>query len=135
MRYFFYMSASIVGAVFCLLLLTALYFGLHEAATVPDEPLRMTMRDAVDRAASRRSAWVWLTDAQPDCKRSARFTDYSKDDDARDAVLFVASNEPRNTEVVVEARGLKDCAYIGNMHYVGMLKRLDDDDRRRFAGH
>ena len=134
MRYFFSMAGAIAGTALCLLLLVALYFGALEAGTVTDSPLRLTMREAVDRAASKRSAWVWLTDAQADCKRSAPFTDYSKSDNSQHTVLFVAANAARDMEVVVEARDLKQCDYIGNVHYVGILKRVDDDQRRYFAG-
>lgn len=133
MRYYFCMAGVIAGTALCLLLLVALYLGMLEASTVPDSPMRLSLREAVDRAQSRRSAWVWLTDAEADCARSVAFTDASKDDNTRDAVLFVAANAGRDLEVVVEARDLKMCSYIGNVHYVGMLKAVDDDRRRYFA--
>lgn len=133
MRYFFCIVGSVIGVLVTLLLGIALYIGLREARSVTDEPLRMDMREAVERARSGRSAWVWLTDARADCARSVRFTDTGKEGDAQDAVSFVAVNEARDIEIVVDVRDLRDCRYVGNVHYIGMLKKIDDGQRQAFV--
>ncbi len=132
MRNFFCIVGTIIGVLVTLLLVVTLYMGLRDARSVTDEPLRVEMRDAVERAKSGRSAWVALTDASADCGRSARFSD-TKEGETRDALLFLALNAARDIEVVVDVRDMKDCSHVGSVHYIGMLKQLDASRRSEMA--
>jgi hypothetical protein len=128
MRYFVCILGSIIGVLVTALLLVTLYVLVRDASSVTNDPLRVEIHEAVERARSGRSAWVWLTDAHADCARSARFTD-TKDGETRDAVLFLALNAARDIEIVMDVRDLRDCGYVGNVHYIGMLKKLDASQR------
>jgi hypothetical protein len=132
MRNFICIVGTIIGVLVSIVLVIALRFGVRDAVSVTSDPVRLAMHEAVDLAKSGRSAWVWLTDAAADCTRSARFTD-SKDGEPRDAVLFVALNAARDIEIVVDVRDLRECRYAGNVHYIGMLKRLEPGERKRMT--
>ena len=132
MRNFFCILGLIIGVLVTGLLVVTLYFVLRDARLATDDPVRLEMREAVERAKSGRSGWVWLTDAKADCGQSARFTD-TKDGETRDAVLFLALNTARDIEIVVDVRDLRECSYVGNVHYMGILKKLDASRREEMV--
>ncbi len=135
MRRFFLTLIAITSGLFTLFFAGVSAVQMYEAVSVTETALAMDMRAAVERAKSGRSAWVALSDASADCKRFVTYADTSKEGETRDAVLFVAANSARDLEIVVDARDVRDCASVAKVHYVGMLKRLDDDRRSHIAGY
>ncbi|MEQ1775912.1 MAG: hypothetical protein ABL891_19210 [Burkholderiales bacterium] len=133
MRNFLCIVGTIIGTLVTGFLVLSIHFGVRDAKSVTDEPLNVGMREAVERVKSGSSTWVWLTDARADCSRSARYTDTSKEGDAQNALSFVALSEARDLEIVVDARDLRDCAYVGRVHFVGVLKKMEDSRRQEFA--
>lgn len=136
MRYFFCMLVSTAGLLVTLLLLVTLYLGVREATSVRDAPQTLDISGAVDLAKSHKSAWVALTDAVADCKSTVPYTVSTTDGGTRDALLFVVHKaDPgadRSLSIVVDARDVRDCRYVGNVHYIGMLKSLDGAKRNGF---
>ena len=112
MRYFFSIVGSIIVVLVIGLLLVTRHMGVREASSVTKDPLRVEMREAVERAKSGRSAWVWLTDATAECAGSARFAD-AKDGETRDAALFLAFNAARDIEIVMDVRDLRGLPLCG----------------------
>jgi hypothetical protein len=132
MRYFLCMLVSLAGLLFTLLLLVALYIGVREAASVQGSPQQSSIGGAIDLAKSHKSAWVALTDAVGDCKSTVSYAVTTEDGGTRDALLFVAYNTDRGHSIVVDARDVRDCGHVGDVHYIGMLKSLDDAKRNAF---
>lgn len=132
MRYVFCMLVSLAGLLVTLLLLVTVYLGVREAASVQDAPQQWGIGGAIDLVKSHRSAWVALTDAVADCRSTVRYTVSTSDGATRDAMLFVAHNADRSLAIVVDARDISDCRDVGNVHYIGMLKSLDDAKRNGF---
>jgi hypothetical protein len=132
MRYFFCMLVSIAGLLVTLLLLVTLYIGVREATSVQDSPQQWGIGGAIDLAKSHKSAWVAITDAVADCKSTVRYTVSTSDGGVRDAMLFVAHNADRSLSIVVDARDVRECGYVGNVHYIGMLKSLESAKRNGF---
>lgn len=133
MRRTIFTLLAIASGLLTLLLIVVLGMGLRKAASVTETALGADMNVAVQRAKSGRSAWVALTDASADCKRFVSYADTSQDGETRDAALFVAVNEARNIEIVVDARDVRECRYVGNVNFVGMLKRMDDTQRNLYS--
>ena len=133
MRYVVCLLAASAGLLVTAFLVAVLAFGIRDARSVPDAPPRLDMKAAIEHAQTGKSAWVWLTDAAADCARFATFTDATQDGDARNAAAFLAVNPPRDMEIAVEARDVRECRYVASVNYIGMLKKLDADKRREFV--
>lgn len=132
MRKFFYAIAAIAcGLVTVLLGVAAVMIGI-ETFTVTDTPLRMDMASAIERVKSQKTAWVQLTDASADCKRYAPFTSRWHDG-TRQSGAFIAQNPAKDIEIAVVVHDIGQCAYLGAVHFIGQLKRMDADERKKFA--
>ena len=132
MRKFFYAIAAIVcGLVTALLGGVAVMLGI-ETFTVTDTPLRMDMAAAIERVNSQKTAWVQLTDASADCKRYAPFTSRWHDG-TRQSGAFIAQNPAKDIEIAVVVHDIGQCAYLGAVHFIGQLKPMDADERKKFA--
>jgi hypothetical protein len=132
MRKFFYAIAAIVcGLVTALLGGVAVTLGI-ETFTVTDTPLRMDMAAAIERVNSQKTAWVQLTDASADCKRYAPFTSRWHVG-TRQSGAFIAQNPAKDIEIAVVVHDIGQCAYLGAVHFIGQLKRMDADERKKFA--
>ena len=132
MRKVFYAIAAIAcGLVTVLLGVAAVMIGI-EIATVTDTPLRMDMAAAIERVKSQKTAWVQLSDASADCKRYAPFTSRWHDG-TRQSGAFIAQNPAKDIEIAVVVHDIGQCAYLGAVHFIGQLKPMDADERKKFA--
>ena len=127
---------AIIFGFFAALAASGLYVVAKEMWSVRDSPLVASLADAVALKKSGRSAWVQFTDANADCSRYVVFD--SRVDDgansvARKSSSFIAFNAAKDTEIAVTAHDVGSCAHLGRVHFIGVIKVMDDNQRLRFA--
>lgn len=131
MRRIWFIFLALCGA-----LLTPLFAGLLataviEATSVTETAVPWDMRAALERAKSWRSAWVALTDATADC------TQFVTHGDGQDvgAIILTARNATRDLDKVVYVRGVRECGLVAKVHFIGMLKRIENEQFARYRFH
>ena len=100
---------------------------LIEATSVTETAVPLDLRAAVERAKSWRSPWVVLTDADADC---TRFVTRGGGQDV--GAIFIAHNPTRDIAVVVDVHGVRECGHVGKVHFIGMLKRIENAQLARY---
>ena len=133
MRRFTFTFVAIACGLFTLLMAGALLMAGVETFSVRDTPLPATMAEGIRLLKSGKSAWVQFTDANADCQRYAPFANNRDDGVTRQSGAFIATNAEKNIEIAVVVHDIAQCDYLGRVHFIGMLKQLDADERKKFA--
>ena len=133
MRSILVTTVAIVCGLFTLLMVFTAWMVLTETLSVRDTPLPATMAEGIRVLKSGRSAWVQLTDASADCQRYAPFANNRDDGVTRQSAAFIATNAEKNIEIAAVVHDIAQCDYLGRVHFIGVLKELDADERKKFA--
>ena len=133
MRRFVFTGLAIACGLFTLLMVFAAWVVVTQTLSVRDTPLSATIAEGISLLKSGKSAWVQLTDANADCQRFASFANSLGDGVTRQSGAFIATNSEKDIEIAAVVHDIKQCDFLGRVHFIGMLKNLDDDERRKFA--
>ena len=130
MRRIWFISLALCGGLLTVLCAGLLVIAVIEATSVTDTAVPLDTRAAVARAKSWRSSWVALTDASADC---TRFVAHGDGQDV--GALFIARNPARDLDIVVDVRDLRECGDVAKVHFIGMLKRIENAQFARYRFH
>ena len=133
MRRSIFTVLAIACGLFTLLLAFVTWVALTETLSVRDTPLPATMAEGIRLLKSGKSAWVQLTDANADCQRYAPFANNRDDGVTRQSGAFIATNAEKNIEIAAVVHDIAQCDYLGRVHFIGVIKELDTDERKKFA--
>ncbi len=130
MRRIWFIFLSLCGGLLTALLAVALAMALTEATSVTETAVPLDMRAAMASAKSWRSTWVALTDASADC---TTFVTHGGGQDV--GAIFIARNEARDLAIVADVRDLRECGHVAKVHFIGMLKRIENAQLARYRLH
>lgn len=127
MRRIWFVFLALCGGLLTALFAGLLAIALIEATSVTETAVPLDMRAAVQRAKSWRSPWVALTDAGADC---TKFVAHGDGPDA--GAIFIARNAARDLDIVVDVRDVRECGNVAKVHFIGMLKRIENAQFARY---